>query len=113
MTTRLGTIPLKVPQVRGGVDFCPSSLERGLRSERAVKLAVAEMYVQGVSTRRVTQVMQQMCGCEVSSTQVSRAAALLDEVGAGDNWKADVNNDTRINILDLIFVRNKLNTQCP
>jgi transposase-like protein len=79
VTTRLGAIPLKVPQVRGNVQFYPSSLERGLRSERAVKLAVAEMYVQGVSTRRVTQVMQQLCGCEVSSTQVSRAAALLDE----------------------------------
>lgn len=79
VTTRLGKIGLKVPQVRGGVEFYPSSLERGLRSERAVKLAVAEMYVQGVSTRRVTQVMQQMCGCEISSTQVSRAAALLDE----------------------------------
>jgi len=79
VTTRLGAIPVKVPQVRGGVDFYPSSLERGLRSERAVKLALAEMYVQGVSSRRVTNVMEKMCGCEVSSTQVSRAAALLDE----------------------------------
>ncbi len=79
VATRVGPIPLKVPQVRGDVEFYPSSLERGVRSERALKLAVAEMYVQGVSTRRVTQVMQQMCGCEVSSTQVSRAAALLDD----------------------------------
>jgi transposase-like protein len=37
------------------------------------------MYVQGVSTRRVTQVMEQLCGLEVSSTQVSRAAKLLDD----------------------------------
>lgn len=54
-------------------------MEKGVRSERALKLAVAEMYVQGVSTRKVTQVMQQLCGLEVSSTQVSRAAQLLDE----------------------------------
>jgi len=79
VTTRIGKIPLKVPQVRGGVEFYPSSLERGLRSERALKLAMAEMYVQGVSTRKVTEMMQQLCGSEVSSTQVSRAAALLDD----------------------------------
>lgn len=79
VNTRIGQIPLKVPQVRGDVEFYPSSLERGLRSERALKLAVAEMYVQGVSTRRVTEVMQRLCGCEISSTQVSRASALLDD----------------------------------
>ena len=50
-----------------------------MRSERALKLAVAEMYVQGVSTRKVTEVMQLLCGLEVSSAQVSRATQLLDE----------------------------------
>jgi putative transposase len=48
-------------------------------NDRALKLAVAEMYVQGVSTRKVTAVMQQLCGLDVSSTQVSRAAQLLDD----------------------------------
>lgn len=76
--TRLGPLALQVPQTRG-VEFYPSALERGVRSERALKLAVAEMYVQGVSTRRVTAVMEQLCGLEVSSTQVSRATKLLDE----------------------------------
>jgi putative transposase len=61
------------------VEFYPSALEKGLRSERALKLAVAEMYVAGVSTRKVTEVMEQLCGLEVSSTQVSRLAKLLDE----------------------------------
>ncbi len=80
VATRMGAVPLKVPQVRGGVAFYPSALERGLRSERALKLAVAEMYVQGVSTRRVTEVLQTLCGgLEVSSGQVSRASQLLDE----------------------------------
>jgi transposase-like protein len=77
--TRLGALQLQVPQVRGGVEFYPCALERGVRSERALKLAIAEMYVQGVSTRKVTQVLEQMCGLEITSTQVSRAAALLDE----------------------------------
>jgi len=79
VATRLGPLTVQVPQVRGDVDFYPSALERGVRSERALKLAVAEMYVQGVSTRKVTGVMEQLCGFEVSSTQVSRASQLLDE----------------------------------
>lgn len=78
LETRLGAMTVQVPQTRG-VEFYPSALEKGVRSERALKLAVAEMYVQGVSTRKVTEVMQQLCGLEVSSTQVSRAAQLLDE----------------------------------
>jgi len=78
LETRLGPLTVQVPQARG-VEFYPSALEKGVRSERALKLAVAEMYVQGVSTRRVTEVMEQLCGLEVSSTQVSRATKLLDE----------------------------------
>ena len=61
------------------MEFYPSVLERGVRSERALKLAIAERYVQGVSTRKVTEVMKQLCGLEVSSTQVSRASQALDE----------------------------------
>jgi transposase-like protein len=76
--SRLGALRLEVPQTRG-VEFYPSVLERGERSERALKLAVAEMYVQGVSTRKVAAITQELCGFEVSSSQVSRAAALLDE----------------------------------
>jgi transposase-like protein len=78
LDTRLGAITFQVPQTRN-VEFYPSALEKGVRSERALKLAIAEMYVQGVSTRKVTEVMQQLCGLDVSSTQVSRAAQLLDE----------------------------------
>ena len=77
--TRLGNLTLQVPQVRGEVEFYPSALERGVRSERALKCAIAEMYVQGVSTRKVTEVMRELCGLEVSSTQVSRATKLLDD----------------------------------
>ena len=77
--TRIGKISVDVPQVRGDVDFYPSALERGCRSERALKLAIAEMYVKGISTRRVTDVLEKMCGLNISSTQVSRVAKLLDE----------------------------------
>jgi len=53
--------------------------EQGMRSERALTLAVAEMYVQGVSTRKVTDITEKLCGLKISSTQVSRAASELDE----------------------------------
>jgi putative transposase len=76
--TRLGAIEVRVPQTRG-VELYPSALEKGVRSERALKLAVAEMYVQGVSTRKVAAITEQLCGLEVTSGQVSRAAAVLDE----------------------------------
>lgn len=78
VNTRVGKLQLSVPQTRG-VEFYPSSLEKGVRSERALKLAVAEMYVQGVSTRKVAEITRELCGLDVSSTQVSRAAQLLDE----------------------------------
>jgi putative transposase len=78
VNSRLGKLQLQVPQTRG-VEFYPTVLERGERSERALKLAVAEMYVQGVSTRKVAAITAELCGLDVNSVQVSRAAALLDE----------------------------------
>lgn len=78
VNTRVGSIQLNVPQTRN-CDFYPSSLERGLRSERALKLALADMYVQGVSTRKVAKITETLCGFEVSSSEVSRASKDLDE----------------------------------
>ncbi len=77
--SRIGELALQVPQVRGPVQFYPNALEKGLRSERALKLAMAEMYINGVSTRKVNEVLNKLCGLEVTSTQVSRATELLDE----------------------------------
>jgi putative transposase len=76
--SRMGEITLDVPQVREG-GFYPGALEKGQRSERALTLTLAEMYVQGVSTRKVTAIVEQLCGSSVSSTVVSHAAKLLDE----------------------------------
>src|SRR5215212_10358585 len=80
LQTRLGELTVDVPQVRGELDFYPSALEPGLRSERALTLTIAEMYIQGVSTRRVATILSQLAGTlEISSSQVSRAAAQLDQ----------------------------------
>ena len=69
VATRVGKITFDVPQVREG-GFYPHSLEKGQRSERALKLALAEMYIQGVSTRKVAAITEQLCGFEVTSSQV-------------------------------------------
>jgi len=76
----VGPLALRVPQTRDSDEpYRPSMLESGSRSDRSLKVAIAEMYLQGVSTRRVTKVMEKMCGLSVSSTQVSRLIAELDE----------------------------------
>ena len=95
--TRLGELPLRVPQTRDS-EFYPQSLEKGLRSERALLLSIAEMYVQGVSTRRVKRIVEELCGTEVSSTQVSRAAQELDELL--EAWRTRALGRYRYVILD-------------
>lgn len=79
LNTRLGKLQVQVPQVRGDVEFYPTALEKGVRSERALTVAVAEMYLQGVSTRKVTRVLEELCGTQITAAQVSRAAATLDQ----------------------------------
>jgi putative transposase len=78
LQARVGPLAVQIPQVRDGVPFYPAALERGLRSERALLLAIAEAYVQGVSTRKVSAILEQLCGLEVSSTHVSQCTAKLD-----------------------------------
>lgn len=75
--TRVGDITFAVPQVREG-GFYPQALEKGLRSERALTLALAEMYVQGVSTRKVKAITEELCGVSITSSAVSQAASQLD-----------------------------------
>ncbi|MGI6276289.1 MAG: IS256 family transposase [Brevefilum fermentans] len=76
--TRLGDITFAIPQVREG-GFYPSALEKGMRSERALLIAMAEMYARCVSTRRVKAITEELMGVEISAMQVSRAAQQLDE----------------------------------
>ena len=84
INTRYGQLNLNIPQTRN-TDFYPSCLEKGLRSERALNCTMAEMYLQGVSTRKVTKVVDTLCGMQVSSTQVSRCVKQLDE--SLDAWR--------------------------
>jgi len=76
--TRVGEVTFDIPQVREG-GFYPHALEKGMRSERALLLTLAEMYVQGVSTRKVAAITERLCGTQIGASQVSRACKQLDE----------------------------------
>ena len=69
--TRVGTIELRVPRVRDGSYF-PSLLDPRKRAERALVAVVQEAYVQGVSTRRVDELVQALGMTGISKSQVSR-----------------------------------------
>jgi len=79
LKTRVGELDLQVPQVRSCEPYHPSMFAKWQRSERALLVACAEMYFQGVSTRNVRDVLEAMCGGEISSMTVSRVAQEVDE----------------------------------
>ena len=88
ISTRLGQIAVSVPQVRNSSEaFRPQSLEAALLSEKALKVALAEMYVQGVSTRRVSAVLESLCGTSVSSmTGAPLCSAVQTTTAPQKNW---------------------------
>jgi putative transposase len=77
LITRVGKLELRVPQDRQG-HFRTEVFERYQRSEKALVGALAEMYVQGVSTRKVKAITEELCGHEFSSATVSRINESLD-----------------------------------
>ncbi|MFL2098479.1 IS256 family transposase [Marinilactibacillus psychrotolerans] len=79
LTTRVGTLELKVPRTRDGV-FSPTVFERYQRNEKALLASMLEMYVSGVSTRKVSQIVEELCGKSVSKSFVSSLTAQLDPI---------------------------------
>ena len=78
LVTRVGKIALRVPQDRQG-RFRTEVFERYQRSEKALVAAMMEMYLQGVSTRKVKTITEELCGHEFSSSTISRIVQQLDE----------------------------------
>ena len=78
LITRIGKLELRVPQDRDG-KFSTSIFERYQRSEKALVTALAEMYVQGVSTRKVKAITEELCGHEFSASSISAIVKRLDE----------------------------------
>src|SRR5690349_595939 len=77
LITRVGKLELRVPQDRAG-RFSTELFERYQRSERALVTALAEMYVQGVSTRKVKTITEELCGHSFSASSISAMNQRLD-----------------------------------
>lgn len=78
LKTRLGTMELMVPKDRDG-RFQTELFERYQRSEKALMLGVMQMYLQGVSTRKVKKITEELCGLNISKSQVSNLTKGLDD----------------------------------
>jgi len=78
LITRVGKLELRIPQDRQG-RFRTEIFERYQRSEKALVTALTEMYVQGVSTRKVKAITEELCGHEFSASTISRLNESLDE----------------------------------
>ncbi len=78
LITRVGTLELRVPQDRQG-RFSTELFERYQRAEKALVASLIEMYVQGVSTRKVKAVTEELCGHEFSASSISAVVKTLDE----------------------------------
>lgn len=77
LTTRVGTITLRVPRFRNG-QFSTEMFARYQRSEQALVLTLMEMVINGVSTRKISQITEELCGAEFSKSTVSDLCKKLD-----------------------------------
>jgi transposase-like protein len=87
LTTRVGTLNLRVPQVRDG-SFSPELFERYQRSEQALVCTLMEMVVNGVSTRKVAQITEELCGKAFSKSTVSDLCQGLDPLVSAWNERS-------------------------
>ncbi len=76
--TPVGALRPDLPPIRSDIELYPTALERYSRTDKAPLVTMAKMDVQGVSTRKVDEVLLTLCGMRVSSSQVSRATAELE-----------------------------------
>ena len=104
LQTRVGTLTLQVPRLRNG-KFSTEMFVRFQRSEQALMLALMEMVIQGVSTRKVTEVTQELCGAEFSKSTVSALCKRLDPLVSA--WNARPLRDTRYPfvLLDALIIK--------
>ena len=108
LSTHAGKLALRIPQVRDSeTPFYPRSLERGTRYERALKMAVAEMYVKGVSTRKVQAVFDRLCDVNITADQVSRAMREMDD--ELDAWRNRPVGAVKALFLDATYHKARMN----
>lgn len=104
LTTRVGTLVLRVPRLRDG-KFSTEIFSRYQRSEQAFVLALMEMVVNGVSTRKVAEITEELCGTRISKSLVSDLCQRLDPLV--DAWKNRTLKDTKYPfvIVDALVIR--------
>ena len=107
--TKLGDITFAIPQVREG-GFYPFAIEKGMRSKRTLQIILAEMYVQGVSTRRIKAINEELCGVEISAMQVSRAAQQLDDVW--QEWRERSLGEIQYLYADALYKKSEKLVRC-
>ena len=104
LTTRVGTITLRVPRIRGG-KFSTELFARYKRSEQALVLALMEMVVNGVSTRKVAQITEELCGTEFSKSTVSELCKRLDPIVTAWNNRPLHDNPFPFVIVDALVLK--------
>lgn len=103
LTTRVGSLTLHVPRFRNG-QFSTELFARYQRSEQALILSLMEMVVQGVSTRKVTQITEELCGTEFSKSTVSELCKNLDPLV--DSWNhRPLHNEYPFLIVDALYLK--------
>lgn len=103
LTTRVGSLTLHVPRFRNG-KFSTELFSRYQRSEKALILTLMEMVVNGVSTRKVTQVTEELCGTEFSKSTVSELCKQLDPIVTAWNHRP-LKNDYPFLIVDAMYIK--------
>lgn len=105
LKTRVGTLVLTVPQTRDG-SFSTDLFRKYQRNEQALVLSIMEMYVQGVSTRKVTEITEQLCGTSFSKSTVSQLCMELDlRVKAFAQRRLDV--EYPVLMVDALYIKSR------
>ena len=104
--TRVGPVTLQVPQTRDG-SFSTEIFKRYQRSEQALVLALMEMYVNGVSTRKVTHITEELCGVSFSKSTVSQLCTGLDARVRAFNERRFDNVKFPFIMVDAMFIKSR------
>lgn len=103
-TTGIGTLTLRVPRTRDG-KFSTEIFERYERHEKALLASMLEMYIAGVSTRKVSQVVENLCGKSVSKSFVSNLTKELDEVVQGFQYASLASMNYPCIMVDVLYLK--------
>ncbi len=104
LTTRVGTITLRVPRIRNG-QFSTELFARYQRSEQALVLALMEMVVNGVSTRKVSQITEELCGTHFSKSTVSELCKQLDPIVEAWNGRPLSDSPFPFVLVDALYLK--------